>query len=558
MTKKVAMMFNGDSQNDQPNEIQIGLRSGNEKLYSPQGIKQIPISFSDKLKNLDQSEMTFDPKVYEENNWCPVYEIGKTEKGGRVYLCSVTDSIANIHEYILLLDVLYHAEANDIIELNIASPGGYIATATQICTAIRGCQGTVICHASGMCASAGSLIWSVGHECTVGDGALFMWHMSSHFDWGCSLSIRDEAQFQIDYVREVLLSISVKRGFITEQEVTDLCTNPNDAKWITATEMRSRLESHQENTNPDNFAGSENPDDTPPTMEPPTTEIPVIDVDPLLDLTNTPALESFRSGNAAFASFALQETVSRQQRIGKDLPESVVAFESLLSSPWSTKEMKVDKPQLMESISMPRPRMIFTDDTLNRLNSYYEDSVQCDCNDERRKHQDEKRFRLLLSTTNNIHFTLYFTEYTDLDHPKFQNRLCKFLRTMTTQQSLSIHMGNGILGKWPVFSYGNIIDAIQRCAGSITMHVNGRAGFAESCLWLFGHKREVSEFGSLYFAGLQDFMESYPRWFGYFNWIYQQAITIGIINEEEVKKLMTSNIDLPLMQREVLTRIQQS
>lgn len=546
--KQITNYFSGD--------IPVGLRAGTEKLYSPKGLPKLPVSVSSKLQHLDQSEMTFDPKVYEENNWCPVYEIGKTEKGGRVYLCSITDSISNIHEYILLLDVLYHADVNDIIELNIASPGGFIATATQICTAIRKCQGTVICHASGMCASAGSLIWSVGHECTVGDGALFMWHMSSHFDWGCSLSIRDEAQFQIDYVREVLLSISVKRGFITEQEVSDLCTNPNDAKWITAAEMRKRLEDHQAIMDPEHFTHNESVENEPiePSVVNPEDYKTTEQVSEIIPVTAT---ESFRSGNAAFASIALQDIQSRQQRFDKDIPESIVAFESLLSSPWSTKQLKIDQPKLTESISMPRPKMVFSDDQFDSLNSRYNKENCCDNFDERQKKIDDKRFRMLLSTTNNIHFTLYLTEFTDLDHPKFQNRLCKFLRTMTDQQSLCIQMGNGIYGKYPIFSYGNIIDAIQRCTGTITMHINGRAGFAESCLWLFGHKREISEFGSLYFAGMQDFMEWYPRWYGYFTWIYSQAIAIGIINETEVKGLMTSNIGLSLMPREVLTRLQQ-
>lgn len=190
---------------------------------------------------MDQTTFTFDPKVYDENNWCPVYKIGKTDKGGDVWLANITDAISDISEYLPLLDTLYSASANDIIELNIASPGGYITTATQICTAIRACQGTVIGHASGMCASAGSLIWSVCHEVTIGDGANFMWHMSSHGDNGNSLRIRNEADCQINYVRDVLLSISLSRGFITESEVNKICSNPDEAVWITAPMMRDRL-----------------------------------------------------------------------------------------------------------------------------------------------------------------------------------------------------------------------------------------------------------------------------------------------------------------------------
>lgn len=196
---------------------------------------------------LDQKSLTFDPKEYEANDWCPVYQIGKTAHGGSVYFAAINDSIDLIHEYIGLLDTLYEATPNDIIEINISSPGGYIATATQICSAINACKGSVITHASGICASAGSLIWSVGHEVTVGDNALFMWHMSSHMDCGNSLSIKEEAEFQVNYVRNTLLSISLKRGFITEEEVAKICSNPDDSVWIGAEEMRARCQkAHQD------------------------------------------------------------------------------------------------------------------------------------------------------------------------------------------------------------------------------------------------------------------------------------------------------------------------
>ena len=185
--------------------------------------------------------MDFDPKLYEFQDWCPIYPIAKTPHGGNVYFASITSSINLIHEYVTLLNTLYEATDADIIELNIDSPGGYISTATQICTAIRECKGRVLTHASGICASAGSLIWSVGHEVSIGDTANFMWHMSSHYDAGNSLAIRDEANFQVNYVRDALLNISLTRGFITEEEIAKICDNPDEAIWISANEMRGRL-----------------------------------------------------------------------------------------------------------------------------------------------------------------------------------------------------------------------------------------------------------------------------------------------------------------------------
>ena len=203
--------------------------------YTPPHLHRITVEMT-------QSVQEFDPKLFDIREYCPVFTIGKTESGGNVYYCAINKSINLIHDYVNLLNVLYEATDKDIIELNVDSPGGYIATATQICTAIRQCKARVWTHASGICASAGSLIWSVGHEVSVGDFALFMWHMSSHSDWGNSILIKNEAEFQIDYVRETLLSISVKRKFITMDEVSDICTNPDVTVWIHANQMRERIE----------------------------------------------------------------------------------------------------------------------------------------------------------------------------------------------------------------------------------------------------------------------------------------------------------------------------
>ena len=228
----------------------IKVRAGSETYgYNPQGLHYQPrIGMDDYRPVHVDSKITyesntteFDPKAYDSAEWCPIYQIGKTEAGGDVWFCSLNDSIDVIHEYIPLLDKLYNCTDKDAIELNISSPGGYISTATQICTAMHACRALVLTHASGLCASAGSLIWSCGHEVSIGDYANFMWHMSSHQDYGNSLQIYNEAEFQINYVRNTLLSIALKRGFITEDEVAKICTTPDEAIYISAEKMRERI-----------------------------------------------------------------------------------------------------------------------------------------------------------------------------------------------------------------------------------------------------------------------------------------------------------------------------
>jgi len=179
--------------------------------------------------------------------YCPVYFVetvtekhagGKTHK---LFRAHITSTIETIEEYFTLLEVLYSMGEDDIIEILIDSPGGYINTGATIATAIRSCKGRVITHAVGLCASSGSLIWSAGHECVCSSMATFMWHMSSHGSYGNSITVQRDAEAQVDFVRKVFLDISFKKGHITREEVDRICSVPDEAVWITAEEMNRRL-----------------------------------------------------------------------------------------------------------------------------------------------------------------------------------------------------------------------------------------------------------------------------------------------------------------------------
>ena len=189
---------NFDLSSGQPNRrgIRIGAQAGTENYQFAHNKRELTYGneayrMIDAAVSSNDGVMQFDDKLYQFQDWCPVYEIGKTPSGGTIYFASVTSHVNLLHEYIVLLNTLYEMTENDIIEINIDSPGGYITTATQICTAMRQCRGRVMTHASGLCASAGSLIWSCGQYVSIGDNANFMWHMSSHYDFGNSIRIKD-------------------------------------------------------------------------------------------------------------------------------------------------------------------------------------------------------------------------------------------------------------------------------------------------------------------------------------------------------------------------------
>lgn len=176
--------------------------------------------------------------------YCPVSLLGKNDKGGFVFNAKLSGAIEDTVDYLDLLECLATMKENDEICIAIDSPGGYIHSGVVICTHILMCKGTVRTNAVGLCASAGSLIWSAGHICTVEPTATLMWHMSSHMDYGNSLAIKDEAILQVGFVKNVLLAASAAKGHITQEEIDRICTNPNVAIYISAAEMQHRIENH--------------------------------------------------------------------------------------------------------------------------------------------------------------------------------------------------------------------------------------------------------------------------------------------------------------------------
>lgn len=179
--------------------------------------------------------------------YCPISLLGKSVDGGCIFNAKISGAVEDIHDYIDLLECLATMKENDTIIITIDSPGGYIHTGVVICTHIKACKGTVITRAVGLCASAGSLIWSAGDICEVESTALMMWHMSSHGDMGNSIAIRNEAIIQVNFVKNILLQASMEKGHITQEEIDRICSDPNATVYISAIEMQKRIDAHNSN-----------------------------------------------------------------------------------------------------------------------------------------------------------------------------------------------------------------------------------------------------------------------------------------------------------------------
>lgn len=171
------------------------------------------------------------------------------------------------------------------------------------------------------------------------------------------------------------------------------------------------------------------------------------------------------------------------------------------------------------------------------------------------KKRKEQNLKLLLSTKDNVVFRLYITEMTLYDHPTYQRRLCKFLRCLSDSQTVHIHLGCGCYDRYPVYTVGCVIDAIQRCRGTVITHLNGRASFSETCIWLTGHQRVFSEFTTISFVGLQQFLKYTPEWAAFFELFLSRAVDLKILTKEEKDTIMTSNKTVNLSYRDIVDRL---
>ena len=156
---------------------------------------------------------------------------------------------------------------------------------------------------------------------------------------------------------------------------------------------------------------------------------------------------------------------------------------------------------------------------------------------------------------NKTHFNLYISESTELDSSNYQNKFCRFLDKLSNNQSVTIYLGGGVYGAYLSFSMGSMIDSMIHCKGCVKTIVGGRASCMESILWLFGHARALSKYGTLSFCGVGETLKSCLMWKGYFNFMYSKARDLGFITDNDVVDLLTTNNCVTVTYEEYLGKV---
>ena len=138
-----------------------------------------------------------------------------------------------------LVQLLDHATEDQVFTIYIASRGGQISAMAAIVSAMQRTRARVITIAVGAVMSAATVVWWAGHERKIYPGALFMFHFSSHGDYGTSRGIKQRAAALIRYVQEKLLDPMVADRLLTDMEMSTILAGED--VLIPASVMAERL-----------------------------------------------------------------------------------------------------------------------------------------------------------------------------------------------------------------------------------------------------------------------------------------------------------------------------
>lgn len=158
---------------------------------------------------------------------------------GEIITVQLGGVIGPITQFLELLEVLDTATENDEIVININTPGGDVYTTMNLVERMENCKAKVITVASGLVASAGTFLWFYGQERRVNRWARFLFHCSSHGDFGRSLQIQETATQLVKFMKELGLQM-LGAGIITHAEYVAAFENKADVELSGAT-IRARL-----------------------------------------------------------------------------------------------------------------------------------------------------------------------------------------------------------------------------------------------------------------------------------------------------------------------------
>lgn len=146
--------------------------------------------------------------------------------------------IEEIFEYRSVIATLDNCQENDLVNLFINTPGGCLNTTISILHAMMRCKGTIITHADGQIASAGTLLFLAGTHKIVYPYSYFLFHDGSMGNMGKI----NESLKNISATSELLeqMAYAIYKPYFSEEEIDDILEGRD--YHCTSEEMYDRIE----------------------------------------------------------------------------------------------------------------------------------------------------------------------------------------------------------------------------------------------------------------------------------------------------------------------------
>lgn len=146
--------------------------------------------------------------------------------------------VTDPEEYVDWVETIRDAGEHDTIEFHINSPGGNVYTAIELLHAFADCQAHIHVVLTGIVASAGTILMTVGDSFEISPYTTFMFHNYS----GGTIGKGNEMAIKMDYEREwsKMFMHDIYAGLLSEEEIDQLLDGRDF--WLSAENVGDRLE----------------------------------------------------------------------------------------------------------------------------------------------------------------------------------------------------------------------------------------------------------------------------------------------------------------------------
>jgi ATP-dependent protease ClpP protease subunit len=173
-----------------------------------------------KLDDIINSNKIFDVKPL--GNLITVYLVGE---------------IGPAENYLDCFDIIRSAGENDVVRININSPGGDLFTTIQFLRALSETQAVTVASAEGCCMSAATMIFLSAQNFEISDHCLFMIHNYSGMSFGKGGEMYDQLINERKWSEKIIQKIY--EGFLTKEEIDSVLNNKD--LWMEGEEVMNRL-----------------------------------------------------------------------------------------------------------------------------------------------------------------------------------------------------------------------------------------------------------------------------------------------------------------------------